>query len=201
MEIKNSWICEQEKTIITSPVIEIIERKCKSSEDDRQLTFYLLRARDWCNIVPITEDGKIVMVKQYRIGISDHTLEAPGGVTDPADQDAQSAALREMEEETGYTLLPGGKCKYLGWTFPNPAMQDNRSHSYVVGPVKRTARQNLDAGEMIEVVEVPISEIPDRIRAGEISHALILNSFFFLSLETQEGSSGLLRRLNDFTRT
>jgi len=198
---KNTWICEEEKTLISSPVIEIIQRNCRSSEDERKYVFYLMRSRDWCNIIPITEDGKVVMVKQYRIGISDHTLEVPGGVSDPGDQDCEAAAIREMKEETGYTPLPGAQCLKLGWTFPNPAILDNRCYSYVIGPVRKATDQKLDHGEMIEVVEIPISEIPDRILKGEISHALMLNTFFLLALKSEEASKALLGELTRFTRT
>jgi ADP-ribose pyrophosphatase len=197
---KNSWICEREKTLLSSPIMEVVEQKCHSSEDQRPFTFYLLRSRDWCNIIPITEDGKVVLVKQYRIGIAAHTVEVPGGVTDREDRDAQAAAIREMAEETGYVPLPGAKCVELGWTFPNPAIMDNRCFSYIVGPVKKASAQKLDPGEMIEIIEVPIAEIPSRIASGEINHALMLNTFFFLSLQAPEASDTLRRQLEGFTR-
>src|SRR5206468_3210736 len=147
----------------------VVERRCHSSEDQRPFTFYVLKSRDWCNIIPVTEDGKVVFVKQYRIGASVHTTEIPGGVADPEDSDLQAAALREMEEETGYVALPGARCEALGSTLPNPAILDNHCHSFVVGPVRRSNEQRLDAGEMIEVVEIPLQEIPARIRSGEIN--------------------------------
>jgi ADP-ribose pyrophosphatase len=93
---KNTWICTSEKKILTSPVMEIIEQDCRSSEDDRFHRFYLLRSKDWCNIIPITHDGKVVFVKQFRIGISQHTLEVPGGIIDPNDRDLEAAAIREI---------------------------------------------------------------------------------------------------------
>jgi 8-oxo-dGTP pyrophosphatase MutT (NUDIX family) len=197
--LKNSWICEKEKTLIASPVLNIVERDCRNSEDDRKFKFYVMKSRDWCNIIPITEDGKVVMVKQYRIGVSDHTLEVPGGVIDPEDQSIQAAAIRELQEETGYQTLPGAKCESLGWAHPNPAILDNRCYSLIVGPVKRTNSQSLDPGEMIEVVEIPISEIPAMILNGQISHALMLNAFFFLVLQKSESSQALVSRLSDFT--
>lgn len=197
---KNSWICESERTIVDSPVMSIVERHCKSSEDERRHKFYLFRSKDWCNIIPVTEDGKIVFVKQYRIGISEHTLEIPGGVMDPTDPDPQAAAIREMTEETGYEPVGNFRCEKLGWTFPNPAIQDNRCHSFIVGPVKKTRDQKLDMGEMIEVIEVAVDEISDRILNGEITHALMLNTFFFATLKRTPGSQSLADQLRSFTK-
>lgn len=197
---KNSWICEDEKTLLTFPIMDLVERKCRSSESDKKYNFYLMKTKDWCNIIPITEDGNIVVVKQYRIGISEHTLEVPGGVLDASDLDGQAAAIRELEEETGYSPLPGAKCVKLGWTFPNPAIMDNRCHSYIIGPVRKNRNQNLDPGEMIEVEEIPISKIPHLILKGQISHALMLNTFFFLALRSETVSNILMNELDQFSR-
>jgi 8-oxo-dGTP pyrophosphatase MutT (NUDIX family) len=200
MSKKNSWICEEEKVVISSPVLDIIEQNCRSSEDERKHKFYLLKSRNWCNIIPITEDGNVVFVKQYRIGIGEHTLEVPGGVVDPTDSNCLNAAIREMQEETGYAPLPGAQCISLGWTFPNPAILNNQCFSYVVGPVKKVSQQKLDPGEMIEIIEVPLAEVPQRIIQGEITHALMLNAFFFLTLQSEKGASGLIQELSKWTR-
>jgi ADP-ribose pyrophosphatase len=199
MPSPNSWVCEQERVLITSPAIEVVERECRSSEDARSHKFYLLRSRDWCNIIPVTEDGKVVLVKQYRIGISEHTLEVPGGITDPSETDPQDSAIREMCEETGYVPLPGSRCVRLGWTHPNPAILNNRCHAFVVGPVRREKAQNLDSGEMIEVIEIPIDEIQNYILSGEITHSLMLNTFFLLALKEGCGSDALASGLRKFT--
>lgn len=196
---KNRWISEKETVLIDSPVMQLVRQNCRSSEDERRFDFYILRSVDWCNVIPVTAEGNIVLIRQYRIGIGRHTLEIPGGGVEASDEgDIQSAALREMTEETGYVPAPGATCRSLGWTHPNPAIQDNRCHSFVVGPVVREREQNLDPGEMIEVVEVPLSEIPARIRSGEIRHALILNAFFQLAFENESGETLILEALRRF---
>ena len=198
-KIKNTWICQNEKIILSSSIMELVEKQCRSSEDSRTFNFYTLKSNDWCNIIPITKDGKVVFVRQHRVGVDSHTLELPGGVTDPEDKDILQTAIRELEEETGYTVLPEGKCVNLGWNFPNPAILNNRCHSFVIGPVHKSSKQSLDMGEMIEVVEVPIHEIPERIINGEINHALMLNTFFLLALKSKETSSELMKELKRFT--
>ncbi|MGZ3688096.1 MAG: NUDIX hydrolase [Bdellovibrionota bacterium] len=198
MTLKNSWICDKEEVILTSKVVQVVRRDCHSSEDSRKHPFYVFRSPDWCNIVPVTEDGKIVMVRQWRIGIDEHTLEIPGGVVDATDERAQDAAVREMTEETGYAPIEGARVENLGWNYPNPAMNNNRCHSFIVGPVRKSRAQSLDMGEMIEVHEVPLEEIPRLIQNGEITHALMINTLLKLAVRSPGGSDALKRELNSF---
>lgn len=135
--------------------------------------FVKLDAPDWVNIIPLTDDRQVIMVRQYRHGIGRVTLEIPGGMVDPGESPAVAAA-REMEEETGYG---GGRARELGWAWPNPAIQNNRTFSFVAEGVRRLGEPQLDATECIEVVSVPLADIPRLIREGEITHALVVVAF------------------------
>jgi 8-oxo-dGTP pyrophosphatase MutT (NUDIX family) len=138
--------------------------------------FYIVRAPDWCNVVPLTRDGHVVMVRQRRHGIEAETLELPGGMVDPEDASPLEAARRELLEETGYratTLEPIGKIA------PNPAMQTNWTHSFVARDVELVSEPMLDGGEDIDVVLVPYREIPERVARGEITHALVVVAFAY----------------------
>lgn len=195
---KNRWIITKEEIVAAPPAFQILKRECHSSEDQRKHSFYVLRSRDWCNIIPITEDGKVVLVRQYRIGIDNDTVEIPGGVADADDQNFQDTAIREMTEETGYVPLPGARCLPVVTNYPNPAIQGNRVHSFIIGPVRKETSQNLDSGEMIDVLEVPIAEIPRMINNGEIDHALILNAFLSLAFQSKAAQEKLIRTMQSF---
>ncbi len=136
--------------------------------------YSIIEAPDWCNVVALTDDGQVVMVRQLRHGTGDLTLELPGGMIDPDDADPTAAALRELREETGYAGTHG---RLIGSTAPNPAMQTNRCHTALVEHVQRVGDLVQDDGEDIEVVLVPYQDIPAMIARGEITHSLVVVAF------------------------
>jgi ADP-ribose pyrophosphatase len=198
------WKLVAEKTYLDFPYLQIVERgirKVSDPDDQEPHRFYVLQANDWCNIIPITEDGKIVLAHQFRAGILAGSYEFPGGVVESTDADLTATALREMTEETGYQPLPHARCKVLGSSFPNPALQDNCVHSLVVGPVKKTGLQNLDPMEDIEVVEIDIEELPRLYREGKFTHALMLTSLFHLLMQDTTSEKGLIETLKAFSKS
>jgi ADP-ribose pyrophosphatase len=130
--------------------------------------FVRVRLDDWVNVVPITEDGQVVLVRQHRYGIDLDTLEVPGGAVDPGEE-PETAALRELREETGYG---GGRCTSLGHVWVNPAIQTNRCHLFAVEGVRIVGERDLDPTEAITVETVPASDIAGLVADGTISHSL-----------------------------
>ncbi len=128
-----------------------------------------LRCNDWVNVVAITEDDQLVLVRQHRWGIDASTLEIPGGAVDPG-EDPALAALRELAEESGYG---GGVCASLGWVWANPAIQDNRTWMFLVeGATWQGAPERGPGEEDMEVVLVPASEIRALLEGEVVTHAL-----------------------------
>jgi ADP-ribose pyrophosphatase len=136
--------------------------------------FYTLQSNDWVNIVPLTEDRRVVMIKQYRHGSRKVTLEIPGGLVDEADP--KEAAKRELLEETGYA---GSSVSLLGSTNPNPALFDNTCYTYLVEHAEKVKEISLDIHEDIEVELVPLTSVPPLLRDGTINHALVIVAFHF----------------------
>ncbi len=156
-------------------VFRIKAETALSPRTNRTGRFYVIDTNDWVNIIPITEDGQVVMIEQYRHGSKNVTLEIPGGLVD--DESPEKAALRELLEETGYQ---GDGITYLGATNPNPAIFNNLCHTFLVKNVKKVSDVNLDDNEDIEVVLKSLAEIPDLIADGSINHALVIIAFHFL---------------------
>jgi ADP-ribose pyrophosphatase len=148
--------------------------------------FWVVEAPDWINVIPLTDEGRVVMVRQYRFGIEGFTLEIPGGMCDPGEPPA-TAGGRELREETGYEareLVP------LGFVHPNPAVQTNRCHTFLALGVRPAGAPEPDEDEAFEVVTVPLGDIPGLIRDGTITHALVIAAFHLLSLREEAGATG-----------
>ncbi|MEZ5558851.1 MAG: NUDIX hydrolase [Pseudomonadales bacterium] len=144
-------------------------RHPRSGEVLRRL---VLESVDWVNMVALTDDGRSVMVRQYRFGVGYATLETPGGMVDPGEEPL-AAARRELLEETGYS---GGTWQYLGAVEPNPAFHDHLCHHFLATGVRRTHDQQLSAGEAIEVSLMSEAELSAAVQRGEIRHALALSA-------------------------
>jgi 8-oxo-dGTP pyrophosphatase MutT (NUDIX family) len=163
-------------------IFSIRRDRARFSRDDAEHDFHVLESTDWVNIIPITTSKEVVLVRQFRHGIRDTTLEIPGGMVDAEDPSPLVAARREMIEESGYD---SERVEALGRVHPNPAIQNNRCHSFVAWNVERLHDPHFDSTEETEVVLVPLVRIPDLIRRGDITHALVVVAFHWLALQTR----------------
>ncbi len=171
------WTIEEKQELLTTSIFAVTARVATSPRTGLRHRFLVIEAPAWVNVVPLTGDGEVVMVEQYRQGTGELTLEIPGGMVDPQDASPAQAAQRELLEETGYlaqTISP------TGVVAPNPAIQNNLCHSFVATDLEWRGDPVLDGAEDIETRLVPLREIPAMIRDGRIRHALVVAAFWHL---------------------
>lgn len=144
--------------------------------------FVLLDSSDWVNILPITTNNELVLVKQYRHGTSTITTEIPGGLIEVG-EDIRLAAERECREETGYTSKY--EAEYLGFSYPNPAFLNNKCHTFLWKECEMTSTQTLDMLEDIEVITIPMDRIMENIQNSEINHSIIMSALLLYFAKKQ----------------
>jgi ADP-ribose pyrophosphatase len=132
----------------------------------------VLESVDWVNVVALTAERKIVVVRQFRFGTGTITTEVPGGMVDPGESPLE-AAMRELREETGYT---SPHWEYLGAVEPNPAFMNNLCHHYLAFPAEKTQKRDLGDGEDIVVARLTFNELCAEIENGCLRHALALSA-------------------------
>jgi len=121
----------------------------------------------------ITENNEVILIKQYRYPVNDMMIELPGGFIDPSEQ-PQQAIQRELVEETGYSF---SSIYYLGITTANPGVLNNYTHMFIASGGKKTASQQLDKNEEIEILLKSLDEVKLMLQHNEIRqsmHALCL---------------------------
>lgn len=158
-------------------VYDVEKERFRHPVDGREGDFFTLKCPDWVLVCPLTTDGHIVLVRQFRFGVRHGSWEMPGGVIDAADADPMIAGPRELTEETGYE---GDAPVYLGWCHPNPALQNNRAHFILVENCCLRKGQSLDPNEELQVKAMPLEEAYAMLARGEISHSMAINALFWL---------------------
>lgn len=165
------WQKLGDETLARHLVFHVRKSLQRSPRTDAVIPFFLIDTPDWVNILPITDAGEVVFVRQYRQGSERLSLELPGGLIDPHERDPLEAAVRELREETGHAAAAWVP---LGDMNPNPAMMSNRCFAFLATGCRPVGELRQDPGEDLEVVTVPLAELDELVRRGAIEHAIVL---------------------------
>ncbi len=141
--------------------------------------FYVIDSANWVNVIPLTPDGQMVMIEQYRHGSNTVELEIPGGMMDARDASPEAAGVRELREETGYA---GERPRIIGEVFPNPAIMSNTCYTVLCEDCRCVHPVEFDHGEDLITRLVPAGEVSGLVAEGKIKHALVIVALYHFEL-------------------
>jgi 8-oxo-dGTP pyrophosphatase MutT (NUDIX family) len=131
--------------------------------------YFVTEFLPWVNVLAVTPDEKVLLIRQYRHGLGQVGFELPAGTTEAGEASLEAAARRELLEETGYG---GGRWSPFMTLSANPALQNNLAHTFLAEGVLPTAPPNPDAGEDLRLHLVPIGELEALLDDGDVVQAL-----------------------------
>lgn len=182
LSLVRDWEHGEEEELARTPIFTLRRRRAWSPTRPADSgEFVYLDSADWVNVIAVTSTCQVVLIEQYRHGISEVTLEIPGGIVE-RDEAPLDAGLRELREETGYE---GGEARLIGTVTPNPAIMNNACHTVLVTAVHPAGGQRLEPHEEIGLRLTPLERIPALIREGLIHHALVVAAFHHMLLQEE----------------
>jgi 8-oxo-dGTP pyrophosphatase MutT (NUDIX family) len=131
--------------------------------------YFVNEYRPWVNVVAVTADQKVVLIRQYRHGLGQVHFEIPAGTTEAGEASMEEAARRELREETGYG---GGRWSAFATLSANPALTNNLTHTFLAEDVVQLGKANPDADEDLRVHLVTIDELERLMDDGGFVQAL-----------------------------
>lgn len=162
-----AWQVLTDIPLISRRWLAVREQRVRLANGHEIDQFHLIQGPGWASVLCLTQDGHVVLVRQYRHGLGGPSLELPAGVMDAAES-PMAAARRELREETGFSaqdLVP------LLQVAPEPARNTTRAHFFFANGAERVSDLALDSSEELEVVLVPVPELFELIDQGVIVHA------------------------------
>ncbi|MBS1271816.1 MAG: ADP-ribose pyrophosphatase [Candidatus Marinimicrobia bacterium] len=169
------WRTLQTDQLLETDILTVQKSHRKSPASGVTGEFITINAPDWVNVIAVTASRDVLLIRQYRHGTDNITLEIPGGIID-RDESPEKAAARELLEETGYA---GDSPVRLGVTDVNPAIQTNQCYTFLIQNAEQIEEPNLGKYEEIEMQSTPVAEIPELISRRIITHSLVITAFYW----------------------
>lgn len=173
------WKTISSKKLFSETWMNIRIDTCETPEGKIITPYYVYDFPEWVVAVAITKEGNVILERQYRHALGITGLELPGGCVDKTDSSFEFAIARELLEETGYRFE---KFEYLGDTSSNPSTNSNLMHMFLATGGEWVQKQQLDAGEEIEVLQVSLDEFVQLVKDKHFMQSMHLVAIY-LALE------------------
>jgi 8-oxo-dGTP pyrophosphatase MutT (NUDIX family) len=162
-------------------IFEVYKQRFRRKSDGVEGDFFVLDTNSWVNVLAVTPNKELVLVRQFRFGTQEFSLEPPGGVIEKG-EDPIVAGLRELKEETGYV---GEDATLIGTARPNAAILSNQCYFVLVENVMKTAELAFDQHEELVTELHPIKNLKAMVQEERITHSIGLNAIFRLLLHLE----------------
>lgn len=149
---------------------------CQTQEGKIIDPYYVYEFPTWVTAVAMTEDGKIILERQYRYALDITSYEIPGGCVDDADSSLETAIARELLEETGYRFT---QFEYLGKSSANPSTNNNWMHMFLATGGRYEREQQLDHNEEIEVYLFSVDEVKKLLAENQIIQSMHVTALYY----------------------
>jgi ADP-ribose pyrophosphatase len=171
--MKNRWRFIEAEQKFKDRVLTVEHRRYHYDGANDSMLFTVVNIKNWVITVPVTRDGKLILVRQFRVGTDSVTYEFPGGALDDG-ENPQVGALRELEEETGYRSKVA---KRLGDMHPNPAFMTNQCFCFSAEGCTPDGEMHHDLFEDTAPEEFTEDEVRTMIKDGRITHSITIAAF------------------------
>ena len=163
-----NWKLLESKNVYRDRWLKIRNDTCELPDGRIIDPYFVIEVPSWTNMVIITKEERIVLVRQYRHALGTTTLELPGGILEKGEL-PKASAIREMQEETGYV---SEEVEFIMQISPNPALMNNTAYFFLARNAEKLTHTSFDPFEDIEIETYSKEALKQLLMDGKLQHGV-----------------------------